>query len=343
MTRCGLVWSFAAALALATVAMPAQAQTKSELAAARNLFQEAVGDEQAKRFEGALEKFRQVQAVRDTTHVRYRIAACLEALGKLGESSASYEAAILLGEADAKSADVVRSAKERVAELKKRMPALTITLSEKAPPDAEIEVDHEKVASSALGAPLLLDPGVHDVSGSAANVPPFHTSLTLAEGARVSLVVQLDRPAVAAITPVVTPVDRPNRPDPDNHRMPLNTDGGRRTWGFVALGTGGALLVTSGVVLLLRHNDIATLDDACHNGGVCPRSREAELTRVRSRAVTEGPIAGVLAAGGLVAAGIGVWLLATPTDVQAAIAPRRPVISAFATPSAGGVDLAGTF
>jgi hypothetical protein len=343
MTRYGLVWSFVAALALATVAAPAQAQTKSELAAARNLFQEAVTDEQAKRFDVALEKFRQVQAVRDTTHVRYRIAACLEALGKLGESSASYEAAIQLGEADAKSSDVVRSAKERIAELKKRMPALTITLSEKAPPDAEVEVDHEKIPSSALGAPLALDPGVHDVSGSATNVPPFHTSLTLAEGARVSLVVPLDRPAVAAVTPAPMLVERPTPADPDKHPMPSSTDGGRRTWGFVALGTGGALLVTSGVVLLLRHNDIATLDDACHNGGVCPRSREAELTRVRSRAVTEGPVAGVLAAGGLVAAGIGVWLLASGPDAKATSARQRPVVGAFATPSAGGVDLAGTF
>jgi hypothetical protein len=342
MTRCGLVWSFAAALALATIVLPAQAQTKTELAAARNLFQEAVTDEQAKRFEPALEKFRRVQAVRDTTHVRYRIAACLEALGKLRESSASYEAAIQLGENDAKSSDVVRSAKERIADLKNRMPALTITLSEKAPPDAEVEVDHEKVPSTSLGAPLLLDPGVHDVSGTAANVPPFHTSLTLAEGARVSLVVPLDRPAVVA-TPVVPPVEKPHPIESDNHRMPVSTDGGRQTWGFVALGAGGALLVTSGVVLLLRHNDIATLNDACHNGGVCPRSREAELTRVRSRAVTEGPVAGVLAAGGLVAAGIGVWLLATPTDARAASTPQRPVLRAFATPSAGGVDLAGTF
>ncbi len=153
----------------------------------------------------------------------------------------------------------------------------------------------------------------------------------------------LDRAVMAAGTPVVAPVERPVLPDSGDHRTPSSTGSGRRTWGFVALGTGGALLVTSGVVLLLRHNDIATLDDACNNGGVCPRSREAELTRVRSRAVTEGPVAAVLAAGGLVAAGVGVWLLASAPDARAASTRHRPVIGAFATPSSGGVDLAGTF
>jgi hypothetical protein len=330
----GLVWSFAAvAVAVALVAMPqaARAQPKSEVVAARNLFEEAVSDEGGKRFAVALEKFRRVQAVRDTTHVRYRIAACFEELGKLRESVASYDAAIQLGENDPKSGDVVRAAKERISELRKRMPSLTITLSKESPSDAEVELDHEKLSASALGAPVLLDPGVHEVSGSAANAPPFHTSLTLAEGARISLVVPLDRALVASTTEVA-PVER-EHPPTDRGRHPVEANGsGRRTWGFIAVGTGGALLVGSGVVLLLRHNDIATLHDACNNDGVCPKSREAELTSVRGRAVTEGPVAVALAAGGVVASAVGVYLLFGPRSVRA-----------FATGSAGGVDLTGTF
>jgi hypothetical protein len=339
----GLLWSIAAAIAL-TLAAPqaAQAQTKAEVGAARALFQSAVADEGAKRFEVALEKFRRVQAVKDTTNVRYRIAACLEALGKLRDAVTAYDAAIQLGETEAKSGDTVKAARERIVELKKRMPALTITLSEKAPSDAEVEIDNEKVASTAVGAPIFLDPGVHEVSGTAPETPPFHTSLTLAEGAHVSLVVRLERPPPLAKPPeVVPPVVIPSHHDV-REPVPVVTDGsGRRTWGFIGLGTGGVLLVGSGVVLLLRHNDIATLNDAC-KGGVCPKSREGELTSVRSRAVTEGPVAAVFAGAGVVAAGLGAYLLLTADEPKPAAA-STPVVSGFITGSSGGVDLTGRF
>src|SRR5262245_58006166 len=85
----GLRTALAAVVALAALAaLPASAaaQTPDELRAARELFQEAFKDEQDKRYDDALEKFRRVARVRESASVRYRIATVLAALGKLRES-----------------------------------------------------------------------------------------------------------------------------------------------------------------------------------------------------------------------------------------------------------------
>jgi hypothetical protein len=342
----GLVWSLAAALTFAALPPVARAQSRAEVAAARKLFDDALSDEQAKRFDAALEKFRRVQAVKDTPHVRFRIAACLEGLGKLHEAIDAYEATVQLGESDAKNGDVVKGSRDRIVELTKRVSALTITLGPNAPPDAEIELDHEKVPERSLNAPILLNPGPHEVVGTASGATTFRTSLTLAEGARLSLVVPLER--TPAVRPTVDPPPNIEPPPPQppgdgggDVPVPAHASSGRRTWGWIGVGTGGALLVGSGVVLLLRHNDIATLESSCKDG-VCPKPRESELTRVRSRAVTEGSVAGVLAVGGVVAAAAGVYLLFGPGASPSPAKPRATV-SAFATPSAGGLDVVGSF
>src|SRR5260370_16479361 len=64
----------------------ASAQTAEELAVARKTFAQGVADQNAKRFEAALEEFRRVAAVRDTANVRFRIASCLEALGPMAKA-----------------------------------------------------------------------------------------------------------------------------------------------------------------------------------------------------------------------------------------------------------------
>src|SRR5205085_8512487 len=70
----------------------AHAQTNEELQAARELFQEAYKDEQEKRYDVALEKFRRVAAVKESAQVRYRIASVLESMNRLREARDAYRA-----------------------------------------------------------------------------------------------------------------------------------------------------------------------------------------------------------------------------------------------------------
>src|SRR5579884_3152182 len=109
-------------------AVPAFAQSPDDLAAARRLFGEAVADEDAKRYDTALDKFQRVAAVRETANVRYRIASCLEALGRRAEALAGYEAAQQLGASERGAADVVRAAADHAARLDRIVPRLAIVL-----------------------------------------------------------------------------------------------------------------------------------------------------------------------------------------------------------------------
>src|SRR5258706_8052107 len=173
-------------------AAPAWTQGDDDLDAARKLFREAVADEDAKRYETALEKFRRVDAQKDTANVRYRIATCLEALGHRAEALANYDAVVRLGNDDKTSADAVRVATARVAQLDPLVPRLSILLPASAPSGTVVSVDDVPVDGSALSAPMALDPGHHSIAATAPGAVPFRTGVTLAEGARVSISVALE-------------------------------------------------------------------------------------------------------------------------------------------------------
>ncbi|MGH7297632.1 MAG: hypothetical protein ACRELB_22030, partial [Polyangiaceae bacterium] len=187
--RGGLVTAVLAAVVLGGV--PAAAQTEDELAAARKLFAEAVADQDARLYETALDKFRKVAAVKDTANVRFRVASCLEGLGRRPEALASYEAAERLGAGDPGAADVVRAATERATQIDHALPRLTVLLPANAPAGTVVQVDATAVDPASQPAGMPLEPGQHTVSATAPGDLPFTTGVTLAEGARVTLTVTL--------------------------------------------------------------------------------------------------------------------------------------------------------
>lgn len=312
---------------LSLVPMPALAQTAPELSEARKTFTSALADEEHSNFEAALEKYRRVQAVRETVAVRYRIGACLEALGRFKEAIAAYEGAIALGSGgDPNNAESIKAARAKVVDLTKRSPQLSLTLSETAPPDASVELDREVVPPAMLRKPMPIDPGTHVVSATAPGATPFRTELTLAEGAHLALVIPLvaQGPPTPRLPPPQPPVEK--RPEPRAHG----------TAGWLTLGAGAALLVGAGAFVLVRHGQISDLTQACP-GGVCPRSREAELTSLRSHAVTNGTIAAVLAGAGVIAGGVGAYFLFFRNQ------PSSPAVTADVSGTDARVMLRGSF
>lgn len=316
---------FAALLVLAPTL--AAAQTPGELSEARKTFTSALADEEQGHFEAALEKFRRVQAVRETVAVRYRIGACLEALGRLKEAVPAYEGAIALGSGgDPSNAESITAARAKLADLAKRIPQLSLNVSETAPRGVEVELDHAVIPAAALDAPISVDPGTHVVSATAPGAVPFRTELTLDEGAHLALAIPLVLvpPPAPLAPPVVLPPPKEVPPEPSHPS---------RLVGWVAVGAGAALLVGAGAFVLVRHGEISDLTRACPSG-VCPRSREAELTLLRSHAVSNGTIGAVLAGAGVVAAGVGAYFL---------LVRGGPALSASVSGSDARVIVRGSF
>lgn len=276
---------------------PVRAQTPADLAAGRQLFGEALADEEHGRFAEALLKYKRVQAIRDTANVRYRIGSSLEHLGKIAQAVDAYAAAVRIGTegrsgpTSGADAEMVRAAQARLDALGPKVAHVALRLPSPAPADAEITVDGEPVPPQAL-ADLPVDPGSHVVAATAKGARPFRAQINLPEGARVEVAILLEAIVV-----------EPPPPPPPAEGPPY------KTIGIVTGAAGGVLLIGGVIVLALRSSAIGKLKDACP-GGNCPADREQDLTATRDRAKIEGPVAIALLATGAAALGTGIALFA---------------------------------
>lgn len=301
---------------------PARGQPSDDLAAGRQLFAEALDDEEHHRFAQALEKYKRVLRIRDTVAIRYRMGSTLEGLGKIGQAVDAYASAVQLGTASGTDADIVRVSRARIEVLRPKMAHLGLRYRSDSWTDTEIRVDDEPVAPDAL-ADVGVDPGTHVITATATGARPFRAQVTLSEGGRAEIPIALE--------PVPAPTPTPATPEPPPARpRPL------RTIGVVTGAAGGVLIVGGLVVLALRSSAISELNDSCPNGD-CPASRKQELLDTRDRALVEGPVAGALIGTGIAAVATGVVLFVMGGKAQSAarIAPSPSMHGGIVT-FAGG-------
>ncbi len=317
-----------ALLLIGSLASTVRAQSSSlSLEDARRLFGEALNDEQRDHHpEVALPKYQQVATVKDTAQVEYRIGSCLELLGKLRGAAKAYEAAARLGLGNEDATDVVEAAHVRVAALAPKMTKLTIAIS--GADNAEVVLDdQEKLTDDDLKRSTLVDPGDHVVEARAPHMKPTRVTFGAIAGANLSLTLTLKPEDQPVITPPV-PLPPVPLPPASNTRVVV---------GVSLLSLGGASAVTAIALLFVRESDISKLNNACP-GGLCPPSRQDELTSLRSQALTFGPLAAVFGGVAVVSAAAGILALS--------LAPT-PRTSVRLVPAMGhavaGLDVEGSF
>lgn len=289
---------FLAALAIAApVAMTSSeseafAQTEQELQQARELFQEAFKDEQEKRYEVALEKFRRVAQVKESAQVRYRIAAVLEAMNRLRESRDAYRAcAAMKSSLPPKDQAVADACAEKALAVDKKVPKLVVTISGENPPaDARITVDGAPVPT---GRPVEQDPGEHTVQGTASGMKPFEQKVTLPDnGSQI--------PATVAFESDKPPVVE----DPDKGKK---GNGGGKAIGWIALGGGAALMVAGVALLVVREGVIDDINAMCPDTSNCNPVNKPAYDDKADTANLYLPLGVGLTAVGALAAGFGVY------------------------------------
>lgn len=293
---------FALGLGAASTVTPrtVHAQSDDELKQARELFQEAYKDEQEKRYAEALEKFRRVARVKESPSVRYRIAAVLEAMGKLREARDNYRA--LAAQKDGlppKDQPIAESAAVKAAEVDKKIPKIVVTISgEKPPADAKVTVDGVPVPT---GRAVEQDPGERVVQANATGMKPYEQRVTLPDnGSQI--------PATVTFEPEGKGPDVTNpNPNPDHE----GEGGGSRnkTLGVVALAAGGVLLVTGIGLLVAREGDIKDIKKLCPNVNACPSANEPAVKSDQDQANLFLPLGIAFSVVGAAAAGFGVYTL----------------------------------
>jgi hypothetical protein len=324
----------AAVSAIVLHAAKVRAQSDDDLAAARRLFADAVADQDAKRFDTALEKFRRIDAVKDTANVRYRIASCLEALGKRADALANYQAAERLGAGEHGATEVVRAASARASDIDRVLPRLVVVLPADAPAGTQVRVDDSPVDPGGMHDGLVLDPGLHTITATATGDAPFRTGVTLPEGGRVSIAVTLERLPPSPPEPSTGPAPPPPPPPA------LGESGGAPASAWVAFAVGGVLAAGAITSFALRASNLATLNRDCQGAGgggalSCPQSRSDEVDTARNAALVEGPLGIGLAAGAVVAGALGVWWVASSHGGGVRVTPA-------VTGTGGGILVGGT-
>ena len=322
--------AFALAVALAYPPANAFAQSspsrtsESDLSAARALFQDAYRDEQAGRYPDALAKFRRVAVVRESASVRYRIASVLASLGRLRESRDAFRAlAASRAQLTGGDLDIADSAAERAQTLDRRIPRVVLKLDAPPPPDARVTIDGAPVPVAVSARRFELDPGEHVVQATAPSAFSSESKVTLAEGGEATVTVVLAPRAgtkrVESSEPFTPTTPHPS--PPRGNTMPI-----------LALGFGGALVVTGVLLLVARENDVSDIKDAC--SPTCPTANRQSLESKHDDALLFGPLGFALGGAGLAIAGVGAYFLLRPADGAASTTSAS--VRVAAQPLAGG-------
>lgn len=286
------------AVPITFVPRAAHAQSPDELKAARELFQEAFKDEQEKRYPEALEKFQRVARVKESSAVRYRIATVLTAMGRLREARDMYRSLAATKSSSQPQSDqeIADSAAEKAAELDRRIPKLAIRMQDNPPPEARVTVDGAPIPVSSAPRVIELDPGDHVVAATGKGTTPSEKTVSVADGAG-------EVPYTVTFAPsVVTPP--PKSPDPPRKDHTIS---------WIAIGVGGTLVLTGGVLLIAREGAISEIESACPNR-VCPAARRDDVESATSRAELFGPLGVGIGVVGLAALGYGVYTLVRDRD-----------------------------
>lgn len=282
------------ALSLACPALAAPPQASPAVAEARALFTEALGDEEAARWSAALDKYRRVQALRDTSPVRFRIALCTMKLGHLSDARALFLQTVDGTQVPAaEDPQVGAASREAAAELATHLGYVRIDGPASQGNEKLVRVDGQNWSGAGMRE---VDPGAHVLlvqadDGTAREVP-------FTVGKQETRTVRLYDGQTKGRAPSVAAA--PSRPVSE----PLP-----RWPGYVGLGAGGALVAAGAVMLAMRESHVDAVTERCA-GGVCAVGDRSFVEGQRDKA-------GALQAGGIAAVSVGaagaafgaVWLL----------------------------------
>jgi hypothetical protein len=260
MRRPRIVAMLALGVALVAVHRPADAQGTKE--AARRKAGEAVELYESGRYEDAIARFREAEALFEAPQHKVYIARALAKLGRVSEALALYEAivaqALPVGAPQSMRKAQAAALDER-DELRRRVAQLAIEIRGVGVAQAQVLVDGLPVPASELDR-VVLPEGEHEIVASAPGAVEARQRLTLAGGASTRVVLDL----VPASTPPPVPEDRP------------------RDWvpPLVAFGVGAVALGVGTVTGLMSISRISDLEARCTeqpNGRLnCPEEDAAE-------------------------------------------------------------------
>ncbi len=250
--------------ALMFAAGPAAAQGAGA-AAAETLFDQGRAAMEKSDYVTACKRFRESDHLDPAPGTKLNLADCEEQRGHVATAWELFRAALQdLPDGDERSP----MAKQRAAELEKRLPKLTMRLAADAPSSTTVKDGDVELGSGVFGIALPLDPGRHTLVVSAPGRAPKSFRVDLVEG-RVTEIEVSPASESEAPPPESAPDVQPTTST--SHAAPpagVSADsappaGGHKTLGYVLGGIGAAGLVVGGITGIMLLGKKSTASDHC--------------------------------------------------------------------------------
>ncbi|WP_437657833.1 PEGA domain-containing protein [Sorangium sp. So ce1182] len=321
----------AAAVALGGSAARAQQQPPRDPVAAEALFKAARALVDKGDYAAGCPKFEASLELNPSASTMINIARCHEREGKVATAWHDYNRAIVLNRETAgeqRRRGLEEIAQKGITDLDARVPKLRVVVKS-APSGAEVQRDGTPVPAAALGEPLPVDPGPHEIRASAPGHETETRSVTLREGESVTVELTL-RPA-ARPTAAAAPEKAKEAPG-----------GGVPTWAWVSGAAGIALAGASVGFLIDDLAAIGALRDSCREvtgGTYCKPGYDFAADNARKNR-DFGLFVG-LGGAGLVALGAAAYGIAG-SGGEKAPAPAAVALP-WVAPSGAGASIFGSF
>ncbi|XXX75248.1 hypothetical protein WMF30_47125 [Sorangium sp. So ce134] len=283
-------------------------------------------------------KFEASLALNPSASTMINIARCHEREGKLATAWHDYNRALVLnretaGEQRRRSLEEI--AQKEIAALEPRVPKLRVVV-EGAPSGVEVQRDGTALPAAALGEPLPIDPGPHEIRASAPGHQTETRAITIAEGQTETVALTL-RPAAAAgagVEAATAPAKADGAP----------AGGGVPAWAWVS-GAAGIALVGASVGFLI--DDLSAIDALRENcrevpgGTYCKPGYDFAADNARKN--RDVALFAGLGGAGLVALGVAVYgIVRAGGEKEPAPAPGAVALPWIA-PSVAGASISGSF
>jgi hypothetical protein len=265
----------------------------ADVAAARTFAVEGVKLAQAGKCDEAVEKLERAEKLHHAPIVLSALGECKVVQGKFVEGTEMLRKVLREPLPDHPSPAHVKAYEHAQATLDAAAPKigrLTISVAAQGEAQPTVTVDGEPVAAALLGAERPTDPGEHVVEASAVGYLKSSAKVTLSEGDKKSVKLELERDPSAATAAAkqdvaaaaesapagaVAAADRPNT----EAREPASSSthsGPNRTAAYVSWIAGGAALAVGAGFGIAAMSGKSDLDKQC-NGNVCPADTQDKL------------------------------------------------------------------
>ena len=260
------------------------------------------------RYDEACPKLAESQAQDPASGTLINLALCYEKQGRLATAWAHYHSAAELARKDGR-ADRVATAEAKTVELESRVPRLIVHAVEPRP-GMEARWAAVRIGAAAFDTPIPVDPGSYVVTVSAPGFGDYVQSIsieqkesrTLEIPALAALPAPPPSAAPAAPVTVLVPTTRPHS------ATPVAAEKTQKSSPVPGLVVGGIGLVALGVGTYFALSSLDAYDEA---EKACPTHRGCNETArdAREEAETKAWFANISLAAGIVATGVGAWLV----------------------------------